>query len=133
MTASVKQKILGIHHVLTALSILLTCVASIYIIRMASLHPEYVWSAVLTGVGVILSIVTVMQKGKKLYDYLLILTAVAFGAGFTMFALGSVLNVSDYIAQVNFWGDASQFPAIMLNGSLYLAGTLCSIANCYFK
>ena len=133
MSETDKKKYVTARQVLIVASILLSVIASVYVASRTHVHREYVLCIVFLVLAVLSGIFLLINKRPGLIGPICLGSSLLYSIAFVMFALGSVLDVSDYIAHVNFWGDATQFPAIMINGALLLAGTVSGIANCYIK
>lgn len=118
---------------LRIVAIILVIIPIGYTASLAGSIPEYPAAIAFMVLAAITEILLFVFPKNPFTDYIAIAGVVFLALAFSFFALGGVLSVSDYIAGVNFWGDRTQFPAIMAYGALLLASTCLGTANCFLK
>ena len=78
-------------------------------------------------------VVSLVFDGKRFAPYLTLAGSILLGAAFSLFAVGSVLSIVDYVYNIVMWGDPTQFSAIIGFGIVLLLSTGTSVAACWMK
>lgn len=122
-----------IHVYFNVVLILLAVIPIFYMVSLASKIPEYPWAIGFTILGIITESLLLAFPKKWFSDYIMIAGALILSAAFSSFLMGGVLSIADYIAGVNFWGDATQVPAIITYSCMLFFSACLSVVNCYIK
>lgn len=113
--------------------VILCIVPIIYTALKAAVIPQYPVAIVFMVLGAASGIVTLVMPDKAFTDYVAIAAVVFASLAFGFFLVGGVPSIGDYIADVNFWGDSSQFGSIVAYSVILFCGASLGVASCYIK
>ncbi len=119
--------------ILSLAQILLAAIPLIYQFQMAEKISEYTCSIAASCIGILAITLLWLTRQRILCDYLQIAGTVFIAVGLCFFMAGGVLSLADWISDVNFWGDATQAPAIITYGCMMVCSTATGVVNCYIK
>ncbi len=122
-----------LSQILSILQILLAAIPLVYQFQMAGKISEYTYSIAIALLSILIVVLLLILPQKAYHDYLQIAGAVLTACSACMFFTGGLLSLADWIADVNFWGDATQAPAIIVYGCMMICGTILGVVNCYIK
>lgn len=120
-----------VRFCLRIVMILLAGIPVFYMTGLAGSIKEYPWAIGFSVLGIIVEALLLFLPDKKYSDYIMIVGAVTLALAFSFFLMGGVLSVADYIAGVNFWGDATQFSSIVTYGVMLFGSACLSVVSCY--
>lgn len=123
----------SVSFYLRILSSVLAIVPVFYIVAMIKGITEYPYALCFIVLGVATEIALLFIKNKKISDFLAIAGTAFLALAMSFFLLGGVLSIADYVEGINFFGDASQFPAIMIYTSSLFISSALSVATCWMK
>ncbi len=115
-----------------AIAVLLV-IPSVYMGMRIPVQHKYIWPLICVLLGLAAEVLAIIFEDKKYGDYIELAGVIIISAEFGLFMSSSILDIVDYVYGINFWGDASQFPFVVLYGSILGVGTLISIVLCFLK
>ena len=116
---------------LRIMMILLAAIPIFYMAGLSGSIKEYPWAIGFSVLGIIAEVLLFLLPDKKYSDYIMIGGAAVLALAFSFFLMGGVLSIADYIAGVNFWGDATQFSSIVTYGVMLFGSACLSVVSCY--
>lgn len=122
-----------ISFYLRAAALVLAIVPLFYMGARSTIETEYVTALVFGVLAVAAHAVTFVFENKSWSDYIELAASIFVAAEFSVFLTGGVLSVVDYIYGINFWGDATQVPAIIGYGVVLFISAALSIACCFMS
>ncbi|MDE6260540.1 MAG: hypothetical protein K2M42_06725 [Oscillospiraceae bacterium] len=121
----------SVKSCLGIVSAVLAVVPIVYLVGHAGKIAEYPAVIVFAVLGALAEIAAIFARGKHLGDYIDLVGGILLSLAFALFLRGGALSIADYFARVNFWGDATQFPAIMGYSGVFFLSMVLGVVNCY--
>ncbi|MBO4990377.1 MAG: hypothetical protein J6D37_08615 [Clostridia bacterium] len=103
----------------------------VYMIGRSGVESKYILSVVFAGLALVAQILACVFEKKRGGDYIELAGVVLLCSEFATFLSAGILSIVDFIYGINFWGDATQFPFILIFGLLLLAATVISVVCCF--
>ena len=119
--------------ILRLIAVLLVAIPIVY--SIGRIHQDSAFGIVVFYIimSVVAEGVLVVLPDNKFADYCEIIGAVAAAFALSFFIAGGLLDFSDWVAGVNFWGDSTQAPSIITYTIMLLSSTLISTVNSFIK
>lgn len=123
----------GVDFYLRVFAAVTAFVPVVYLFLRIETEPQYLYGAIFGIAAVVLSVVGFIFSSKKWADYLWLGAGACIAAELSALIAGGVLSIIDYVFEINFWGDATQFSAIIGFGIVVFLGCIASVAACFFR
>lgn len=111
----------------------LAFVPIVYMATRIETEPKYIWAVVCAALAVAAHVALMFTENRAWSDFIEIAVAALIAAEFSLFVAGGVLDVVDYVFQINFWGDASQFGSIVAYAIIIFISMGLSVASCFMN
>ncbi len=112
---------------------ILAFVPIFYMATRIGADVKFIWAIVCAALAVAAQVALACTESKRWSDFIEITAVLLIAAEFALFVSGGVLDAVDYIFQINFWGDASQFGSILAYAIIIFVGMALSVASCFMS
>lgn len=111
----------------------LAFVPIVYMATRIEIEPKYIGAVVCAALAVAAHVALMFTENRQWSDFIEIAVAALTAAEFSLFIAGGVLDVVDYVFQINFWGEASQFGSILTYAIIIFISMGLSVASCFMN